>query len=79
MITLETIDTLMKACEQATHPRSHIPVILDVFLGLVDLSETPDEGFSIAASKLRGHTVDEPLALEAQSLKRLLEQAAENL
>lgn len=80
MVTSETIDNLMAACEQASQPNSHIPVVLDDFLGLVELAgDTADEGYRLAFERLSGKTVDHPLALEAESLKRLLEQAADNL
>lgn len=79
MVKQELIDNLLEACLGAAQPNSHIPVIVEDFVALVDASGTDDEGFQLAASRLRGCSLDEPLALEAQSLQRLVELAAKSV
>ena len=79
MVTQELIDNLLEACYSAPQPHSHIAVVADDFVSLVDATQIEDDGFQLAASRLRGCTLDEPLALEAKSLQRLVELAAKSV
>ena len=79
MVTQTTIENLLAACDAAADQKSHIPVSLEDFVDIVDASGTDIEGYLIAADRLRGYSLEEPLAVEAGTLKLVLEAAAKAL
>ena len=70
-ITPERIGELRDACKSGNF---HVELLAEELCDLVELSGTDNEGFQKAAKSLKGHTLENPVVVQATQLAEMLER-----